>query len=85
VVLDPADGDLRFTKIGGGARHSLAITGVSFVYYSILKVEDSGFIYTWGAGGYGQLGHNNKVQHELTPKRITKPDNVKYVSSLAPF
>eukprot|EP01127_Copromyxa_protea_P021629 TRINITY_DN7506_c0_g1_i2.p1 TRINITY_DN7506_c0_g1~~TRINITY_DN7506_c0_g1_i2.p1 ORF type:complete len:783 (+),score=106.99 TRINITY_DN7506_c0_g1_i2:14-2362(+) len=67
VVLDPADTGLKFVTIGGGARHSFAIT-------------DFGDLYTWGAGGYGQLGHNDPSQHQLIPKRVTHlPEGVKFV------
>lgn len=41
---------------------------------------DTGAVYTWGAGGYGQLGHNTKVQHQLTPKKVDQVVNgIKFV------
>jgi hypothetical protein len=47
---------LHCTKVAAGGAHSLVVT-------------EDGFLYTWGAGSHGQLGHNDTHQR-LRPHRV---------------
>ena len=48
--------DQRVVALSAGAHHSLALTA-------------DGTVWSWGYGGFGQLGHGDQ-QHQLLPKKI---------------
>lgn len=63
----------RFVQVDGGTWHSLALSS-------------DGDVYSWGGGGYGQLGHLNEDELEkiaYRPTRVTFPDGVKIVKVAA--
>ena len=59
--VDLGSGENPVSKIGAGARHSVAI----------LK---NGEVYSWGWNKYGQLGHGDNAD-KSTPTRVNFPDS----------
>uniref|UniRef100_A0A4W6FDW7 HECT and RLD domain containing E3 ubiquitin protein ligase 4 n=1 Tax=Lates calcarifer TaxID=8187 RepID=A0A4W6FDW7_LATCA len=49
---------IPFTQISTGGAHSFALT-----------LSGEGGVFTFGAGGYGQLGHNS-TNHEINPRKV---------------
>ena len=52
------------------------IVQVSCGYFHTAMVDSMGQVWTWGAGGDGQLGHNNISDGVLIPKAIKGFDNI---------
>uniref|UniRef100_A0A665WAK4 HECT and RLD domain containing E3 ubiquitin protein ligase 4 n=1 Tax=Echeneis naucrates TaxID=173247 RepID=A0A665WAK4_ECHNA len=49
---------IPFAQISAGGAHSFALT-----------LSGEGGVFTFGAGGYGQLGHNS-TNHEINPRKV---------------
>lgn len=58
----------RISSSKGSDGHTLALT-------------DDGFVYSWGDGDYGKLGHGNCMTHKQ-PKLIKGPFADKHIKSV---
>ena len=45
------------------------ILGIACGDFHTLALDDGGNVYTWGAGGHGELGHGN-LSHQIEPRRL---------------
>eukprot|EP01130_Rhizamoeba_saxonica_P008970 TRINITY_DN3637_c0_g1_i1.p1 TRINITY_DN3637_c0_g1~~TRINITY_DN3637_c0_g1_i1.p1 ORF type:complete len:484 (+),score=96.25 TRINITY_DN3637_c0_g1_i1:703-2154(+) len=71
--LIPFDGENCWVQLDGGNWHTAAL-------------NDAGEVYTWGAGGYGQLGHltrNNLEEIVPVPTKVEFPDEDVYIVNIA--
>eukprot|EP00501_MAST-03F_sp_TOSAG23-6_P001652 GSMAST32.ASY1.ANO1.1720.1 assembled CDS len=69
----PGFQDYNVEQISAGGNHTLAIASQKHSF--IRGFEDQGFLFSWGSGFAGKLGHGD-TQKVLSPKRIEIPGRV---------
>jgi hypothetical protein len=71
----------RITKSGIGILNRLVFHSISFGAGHCAAVTDTGLVYTWGQGRYGQLGHGDEID-QIVPQPVRGINGkVKAVSS----
>ncbi len=73
---------VRFDQSGSKTAHQPRMTFVAAGRFYSMAVSESGEVYTWGSGSFGQLGHDNR-KDEYLPKKVKALEGIRIQSVVA--